>query len=304
MASFDEAEVYRIDHYLGKDTVQNILALRFGNSIFEPVLNNRYVESIEIKVFEELGVEGRAGYFDSTGIIKDILQNHILQVMALVMMEPPARMEAEFIRDEKYKVLRSLRPIDCSEVELGQYQANPDKNLLGYLQEPGVQENSSTETYVEMTAFVDNQRWEDVPVYIRTGKRMAEKKAEIRIIFKPSFKYFMHVENECNPQKNELVIQIQPQEQVSVQVNAKFPGKGMCIQPVLLNFSYQEGFEIRTKDAYTRLLKDAIDGDQTLFIRSDEIEAAWEYVSPIIEQQRCGAKPLVQYIAGEAFKSI
>ena len=296
---FQESEIYRIDHYLGKETVQNILALRFGNSMFEPLLNNRYVESIHIEVKEELGVEGRAAYFDNTGIIKDILQNHILQLMSLIMMEPPARMEAEFIRDEKYKVLRSLREIDCNQVIFGQYQENPDTDVLGYRQEQGVDPESQTETYVNLTTYVDNLRWEGVPVHITTGKRLEEKQAEIRIVFRPSFRYFMHPDEECNPEKNQLVIQIQPNEEVYSQVNAKFPGRGMCIQPVKLHFTYQS-FNTPTKDAYTRLLRDGIEGDQTLFIRSDEIEAAWRYVTPLIDRHKRNESNLVFYPAGTA----
>lgn len=294
--SFHESEIYRIDHYLGKETVQNILALRFGNSIFEPLLNNRYVESIEISVLEEKGIGSRAAYFDQTGIVKDILQNHILQVMALLMMEPPAKMEAEYIRDEKQKVLTSLAPINCQDVSVGQYIAAD--GVVGYLDEEGVDPNSQTETYVDMTAYVNNLRWEGVPVQIRTGKRMPEKKAEIRVKFKPSFKYFMNQDEQCNPQQNELVIEIQPNEEVYNLVNAKFPGRGMCIQPVKQQFTYQDSFGVKTQEAYTRLLRDAMLGDQKLFIRSDEIEAAWEYVTPLIDQKVDGKRDLILYPAG------
>jgi glucose-6-phosphate 1-dehydrogenase len=295
---FCEEEIYRIDHYLGKETVQNILALRFGNSMFEPLLNNRYVESISIDVLEDIGIEGRAAYFVQTGLIKDLLQNHILQLMTMIMMEPPARMEAEFIRDEKYKVLRSLRDMDCEEVTLGQYTENTEQNLPGYHKEENIDAHSQTETFIEMDAYVDNLRWEGVPIHIRSGKRMPEKKAEIRIKFRPTFRYFVHPDAECNPHKNELVIEIQPTEQVYYTVNAKFPGRGMCIQPVNLQFTYANSFPAPTKDAYTRLFRDVVEGDQSLFIRSDEIEAAWRYVTPLIGKQRCGAKTPLPYPAG------
>jgi glucose-6-phosphate 1-dehydrogenase len=273
--SFEEKEIYRIDHYLGKETVQNILALRFGNTMYEPLLNNRYVESISINVWEQKGIGSRAAYFDTSGIVKDILQNHIIQLVCLITMESPVRMEAEFIRDEKHKVLRSLRPIDCSDVTIGQY--------IGYTQEEGVPEDSQTETYINMTTYIDNLRWNGVPIRISTGKSLAEAKAEIKIVFKPTFEYFVHQDEECNPQKNELVIQIQPNEEVYSLVNAKFPGKGMCIQPVKLNFTYQETFGKPSQGAYTRLIQDILEEDQSLFIRADEIESAWEYVSPLIE---------------------
>ena len=278
--SFQETEIYRVDHYLGKETIQNILALRFGNTMFEPLLNNHYVESISIDVWETRGIDGRAEYFDKSGIIKDILQNHILQTMALMMMEGPIAMESEYIRNAKYNLLRSLRPIQHNDAILGQYTGND--TVKGYIQEEGVKPDSQTETFVALTSYVDNARWEGVPIYISTGKRLSENKAEIRIKFKQSFKYFAHIDEECNPQQNELVIQIQPNEEVYYTVNAKFPGKGMCIQPVKLHFTYDEAFGQRSQGAYTRLIDDILEGDQSLFIRSDEIEESWKYVDPLI----------------------
>ena len=299
---FQETEIYRVDHYLGKETIQNILALRFGNSMFEPLLNNHYVESIAIDVWEERGIDKRADYFDKTGIIKDILQNHILQTLALITMEAPVAMEAEYIRDEKHKLIKSLRPIQNQDIILGQYIASGDK--AGYLQEEGVAPNSKTETYVQLIAYIDNPRWEGIPIYISTGKRLSETKAEIRINFKPRFKYFSHIDENCNPQKNELVISIQPHEEVYYTVNAKFPGKGMCIQPVKLNFTYEESFGQKSQTAYTRLIQDIIESDQSLFIRADEIEAAWNYVNTLIQDTNLQNRKLVKYEAGSKVKEI
>ncbi len=293
---FREEEIYRVDHYLGKETIQNILALRFGNSMFEPLLNNHYVESISIDVWEERGIDKRADYFDKTGIIKDILQNHILQTLALIAMEAPVTMEAEYIRDEKHKLIKSLRAIQNKDVILGQYISSEDK--VGYLQEDGVDSNSKTETYVQLTAYIDNLRWEGVPIYISTGKRLSETKAEVRITFKPRFKYFSHIDEGCNPQKNELVISIQPNEEVYYTVNAKFPGKGMCIQPVKLNFTYEESFGQKSQGAYTKLIQDILDADQSLFIRADEIEAAWNYVDILIQADNIKNRKLIHYKAG------
>lgn len=293
---FDEEEIYRVDHYLGKETIQNIIALRFGNSIFEPVLNNHYVESIHVDVFESIGVEDRAEYFDQNGIIKDMFQSHILQIMTMFMMESPVRMEAEFIRDEKYKVLRSLKPIDIDKIRIGQYLANETQNIKSYVEEEGVPTNSKTETYFEAPIFVDNLRWEGVPIYIRTGKRMSDKKAELRVVFKESFRYFMNYDEECNPKANELVISIQPEEEIYLSINAKMPGKGMCIQPIKLNFTYTDLFQ-KTIDPYTRLIKDAIEGDQKLFVRKDEIEQSWEFIMPIIQNKEKLTPKLIYYKA-------
>jgi glucose-6-phosphate 1-dehydrogenase len=294
-----EREIYRIDHYLGKETVQNILALRFGNTMFEPLLNNHYVEKIELDLFEEQGIRDRADYFDDAGIIKDVFQNHILQVLALLMMEPPYEIQGDAIRDQKYTFLKSLGLLDLRRVKLGQYLADEEKGIKGYLEEEGVKERSTTETFASVDLEVKNMRWDGVPVFIKVGKRMPNKKMEIRIFFKPTYQFFMHPSAECQPAQNVLVIGIQPDEEVYYSVNAKFPGKGMCIQPVKLHFTYQESFNVPTKDAYTRLLKDVFDADQTLFIRSDEIEAAWRYVTPLLEAKKAGQIEVRPYKPGE-----
>lgn len=299
---FSEEEIYRVDHYLGKETIQNILALRFGNSMFEPLLNNHYVESIAIDVWEERGIDKRADYFDKTGIIKDILQNHILQTLALITMEPPVAMEAEYIRDEKHKLIKSLQSIQAENLLLGQYIASDDQ--IGYLEEVGVSSYSNTETYVKLTSYINNDRWEGVPIFISTGKRLSETKAEIRITFKPRFQYFNHKDEECQPQKNELVIVIQPNEEVYYTVNAKFPGKGMCIQPVKFNFTYEESFGQKSQSAYTRLIQDILDSDQSLFIRADEIEAAWDYVDSLIQVKNNNNLKIKEYKSGSNAKDI
>jgi len=293
---FREEEIYRVDHYLGKETIQNILALRFGNSMFEPLLNNHYVESITIDVWEERGIDKRADYFDKTGIIKDILQNHILQTLALIAMEAPVSIQAEDIRDEKHKLIKSLRPITPQDVILGQYIASDESR--GYLEEEGVEPNSKTETYVKLITYIDNPRWEDVPIHISTGKRLSKNKAEIKISFKTRFKYFSHIDEGCNPQQNELVISIQPNEEVYYTVNAKFPGKGMCIQPVKLHFTYEESFGQKSQSAYARLIQDILDSDQALFIRADEIEAAWSYIDILINEYNISNRKLINYPAG------
>lgn len=294
-----EKEIYRIDHYLGKETVQNILALRFGNTMFEPLMSNHYVEKIELDLFEEQGIKGRADYFDEAGIIKDVFQNHILQVLALLMMEPPYEIKGDAIRDQKNTFLKSLAQLDLSRVKLGQYTGDPEQGKKAYSEEEGVKGGSNTETFASVDLEVKNMRWDGVPVFIKVGKRMPKKYMEIRIFFKSTYQFFMHPSEECQPSQNMLVIGIQPDEEVYFTVNAKFPGKGMCIHPVKLHFTYQESFQVPTKDAYTRLLKDVFDADQTLFIRSDEIEAAWRYVTPLLEAKKAGQIEVRPYKPGQ-----
>ena len=217
-------------------------------------------------------------------------------------MEAPVAMEAEYIRDEKHKLIKSLRPINPQNVILGQYSATEGNK--GYLEEEGVVPNSKTETYVKLTTYIDNPRWEGVPIHISTGKRLSENKAEIRILFKPRFKYFAHIDEGCNPQQNELVISIQPNEEVYYTVNAKFPGKGMCIQPVKLQFTYEEAFGQKSQSAYARLIQDIIDSDQSLFIRADEIEVAWSYVDTLINENSVNNRKLINYPVGTQVSEI
>jgi glucose-6-phosphate 1-dehydrogenase len=282
---FDEQQVYRIDHYLGKETVQNILAFRLGNSIFEPLWNRRYIEQVQILVAEQLGVEGRGGYYDNSGAIRDIIQNHVMQVLALIAMEPPAAFTATAVRNEKVKVLQSLRPILPGEVDTtvvrGQY--------MGYQHERGVRPGSATETYVALNMQIDNWRWANVPFLLRTGKAMPERVTEVVVQFRqPPLALFEHHEHTSHhgpegvSEPNLLVLRIQPDEQITLRIGLKPPGSIMQLQPVELAFSYKGGFGATIPEAYERLILDAINGDATLFIRRDEVEAAWAYLAPIL----------------------
>jgi len=285
---FPEDRTFRIDHYLGKETVQNIMALRFGNSLFEPVWNAGGIEHVEITVSETVGLEGRAGYYDDVGALRDMVQNHILQLLALIAMEPPARFDGTAIRDEKVKVLRSLRPIAGAEAAAltvtGQYTAGASlgKIVDGYAQELGSE--SRTETFVAIKAHVDNWRWQGVPFYLRTGKRMTERRSEIVVQFKP-VPHSIFAERGGVLQSNTLIIRIQPEEYVRLLVMAKEPGldrEGIRLREVPLNLSLDTEFAgTRRRIAYERLLLDLIEGDPTLFVRRDEVEAQWAWIDAI-----------------------
>lgn len=287
-AAFPEERTFRIDHYLGKETVQNILALRFGNSMFEPIWNARGIDNVQITISETVGLEGRAGYYDEVGALRDMVQNHILQLLALVAMEPPARFDGTAIRDEKVKVLRSLRPIPPDEVGqltvTGQYDAGAVKGEIvrGYDEELG--QDSHTETFVAIKAHVDNWRWQGVPFYLRTGKRMSERRSEIVIQFKP-VPHSIFAERGGMLQPNVLAIRLQPEEYVRLLVMAKQPGldrEGVRLREVPLNLSLDTEFAgTRRRIAYERLLLDLIEGDPTLFVRRDEVEAQWEWIDRI-----------------------
>ncbi|MCX7805480.1 MAG: glucose-6-phosphate dehydrogenase [Planctomycetota bacterium] len=287
--SFPESRIFRIDHYLGKETVQNILVLRFANSIFEPLWNNRYVDHVQITIAETLGVEGRGGYYDGVGAIRDMIQNHAMQLLALVAMEPPSSLDPEAIRDEKVKVLRSLRPIsrECvaGGIALGQYGAGEveGRQVPSYREEAGVAPGSRTETFAALRVRLDNWRWGGVPFYIRTGKRLAGRVTEISLCFKPVPDTLFNLPPIGPMVPNVLALRIQPDEGVFLSFQVKVPGPGMCIRPFEMDFGYAETFGGETPDAYERLLLDALNGDRTLFARSDEVEAAWKFVSPIVE---------------------
>jgi len=285
---FPEGCTFRIDHYLGKETVQNILALRFGNSLFEPVWNAQGIDNIQITISETVGLEGRAGFYDDTGALRDMVQNHMLQLLALIAMEPPARFDATAIRDEKVKVLRSLRPIAPDETQqltvTGQYGHGAVKGAIvrGYGEE--LDKPSNTETFVAIKAHVDNWRWRGVPFYLRTGKRLAERRSEIVIQFKPvPHSIFAERGGQLHP--NTLVIRLQPEEYVRLLVMAKQPGldrDGIRLREVPLNLSLETEFAAtRRRIAYERLLLDLIEGDPTLFVRRDEVEAQWEWIDGI-----------------------
>jgi glucose-6-phosphate 1-dehydrogenase len=285
---FDEKAVYRIDHYLGKEPVQDIMALRFANVIFEPLWNRRYIESVQITAAETVGVEERGGYYDNAGALRDMIQNHVMNLLALVAMEPPVSPTADNIRDEKFKVLSALRPMDRSRILLdtarGQYDAGSiaGKPVPGYREEPNVRPESNTETYAAVKLFIDNWRWADVPFFLRSGKRLQRKNSEIAIRFK-GIPHRLFGEAGDSIDNNVLVMKIQPEEGVSLRFSAKVPGPKMHIRAVSMDFNYGTGFGVVSAPAYERLIGDAMRGDATLFTRWDAVQQAWEQVMPILE---------------------
>ncbi len=283
---FNEADVYRIDHYLGKETVQNILAFRFGNGIFEPLWNRRYVNHVQITAAESIGVEGRGAYYQEAGALADMIQNHLLQVMATIAMEPSASFTANSVRDERSKLLRSIRPMThdeiCQNTVPGQYgPANiGGKDLPGFRQEEGVNPDSQTDTYAAATFFVENWRWARVPFYVRTGKRLPKRTTEIAIQFNPApLAIFDGDGSDSSPDL--LIVRIQPDEGISLKFLSKRPGTGMKLRPVSMDFNYGSAFGERSPSAYETLLLDAIIGDPTLYTRQDMVEASWRVVEPI-----------------------
>ena len=286
---FDESQIYRIDHYLGKDTVQNILMLRFANTIFEPIWNRNYIDNVQITIAETQGVEHRAGYYDASGALRDIFQNHMLQMLSLVAMESPISFQADHIRDEKVKLLRSIRAFDVN--KLGEFcvrgQYGPGsingKKVKGYLEESGVVANSQTETFVAAKLFIDNWRWQGVPFYLRTGKRLPAKDTEIAITFKKvPYSMFSSVGLDELP-PDVLVLRIQPEEGISLSFQAKRPGSKICMSTLNMNFSYKNVFLVDMPEAYQRLLLDCMVGDQTLFTRQDDVEVSWGLFTPILQ---------------------
>jgi glucose-6-phosphate 1-dehydrogenase len=303
-AAFDESQIYRIDHYMGKETVQNVLALRFANAIFEPVWNRRYVDSVQITVAEDLGVEHRGGFYEKAGALRDIVQNHVMQVLALTLMEPPAVVDAQGIRDEKVKLLRAVMVPDVDLVPSiavrGQYTAGAigGKPVSGYRQEDGVDPKSDTETYVALKVEVDNWRWAGVPIYVRTGKRLPKRATEVTLQFHrvPHLAFGANLARELRP--NALLVRIQPDEGISLIFGAKVPGEEFRLRSVGMDFSYTQAFPGVTADAYQRLLHDVMIGDPTLFVRTDEVERAWAIVDPLLEAWAEEGSPLSHYVAG------
>ena len=291
---FAENQIYRIDHYLGKETVQNVLALRFANVIFEPIWNRRYVDHVQITVAEEAGIGHRGSFYETAGALRDIVQNHLLQVLSLVAMEPPARMEAEAIRDEKVKVLHAVDILTPEEVDGAVVRGQYD----GYLQEEGVDPKSTVETFVAMRLMVDNWRWAGVPFYVRTGKKLAKRVTEVMMQFKPvpHLPFSNNLTTELTP--NDLVVRIQPDEGIALQFGAKVPGPEFRIRDAELDFTYAEEFDEEPPEAYERLLLDAMLGDPTLFIRSDEVRQAWRVVEPLLDAWGNGHAPLHTYDGG------
>jgi glucose-6-phosphate 1-dehydrogenase len=282
---FAEEQVFRIDHYLGKETVQNLLVMRFANSIFEPIWNYKYIDHVQITVGETLGVGDRAGYYDKSGALRDMVQNHLFQLMAMVGMEPPTALDAVSIRDEKVKVFKSIRPFTGKHLQdfvvRGQYTAAEGKKA--YLNEKDVPAGSQTETFVALKLFIDNWRWSGTPFYLRTGKYMPEKLSEVVVRFRSPPLALFQKQCESPVYPNDLIIRVQPEEGISWRFNGKVPGGSMNIKNVEMNMSYKTTFNVEPPEAYERLIFDAIAGDQTLFIRGDETEAAWQVVDPIVQ---------------------
>ncbi len=301
---FNESQVYRIDHYLGKETVQNLLVFRFGNGIFEPLWNRNYVDHVQITAAETLGVERRAAFYETTGALRDMIQSHVLQLTSLVALEPPATFEATAVRNEKIKVLQSTRPLPretiWKSVVRGQYGPGSLNGAAvpSYRAEPGVRPDSATETFVALKLFVDNWRWSGVPFYLRTGKRLARPLTEIAIQFRRAPHLVFRGEN---LQPNWLVLNIQPGEGISLSFGAKAPGPQMNIRPVTMDFQYRGTFGEGSRDAYATLINDCIRGDATLFDRADSVEAAWELVDPILSAwAETSAPPFPNYAVGSA----
>jgi glucose-6-phosphate 1-dehydrogenase len=304
-AVFDESRVYRVDHYLGKEGVQNLLALRFGNALFEPLWNARHIEQVQITVAETVGVEGRAGYYDESGAMRDMVQNHLLQLLCLTAMEPPSQFDPSAVRNEKIKVLRSLRPIRGADIAThsvsGQYSAGAVASVAvpGYLEELG--KASRTETFVGLRAHIDNWRWSGVPFYLRTGKRMPRRCTEICLQFR-AVPHSIFARGGAQAQPNALVIHLQPEEHISLHLMNKAPGLdrgGLKLSQVALDLDLNGAFEdARRRSAYERLYMDAIEGDGTLFVRRDEVETAWQWVDEILTGWRDSPQGPKSYPAG------
>ena len=288
LSIFDEKQIYRIDHYLGKEVVQNIMAFRFANSIMEPLWNRNHVEHVQISVTEQIGIGSRGNYFDNAGILRDMIQNHLLQLLCIVAMEPPTNFNADEVRDRKVDVLKAMRKIETGKVESisarGQYSSGwiEGKEVLGYREEENVKENSNTETYAAMKLHIDNWRWQGVPFYLRTGKRLFKSASTITIQFKEIPHNIFVSENAAAPKQNRLVISIQPDMAIRFQLQSKVPGLEMNLNTVDVVFDYAGSKKTDSPEAYETLLLDAITGDQTLFMRADQVEAAWELIMPIL----------------------
>jgi glucose-6-phosphate 1-dehydrogenase len=288
-SKLDESQVFRIDHYLGKETVQNILVFRFGNTIFEPLWNRKYIDHVQVTAAEEIGIEGRGRFYDETGVLRDIVQNHLLQVLALCAMEPPASLGADEVRDQKALVFRSLRPFKRGDVErrlvLGQYR--------GYREEPHVAPDSRTPTYAALEVYIDNWRWQGVPFYLRAGKRLAKRVTEIAVRFQQIPLCLFTPADACRFEPDVLCLRIQPDEGITLRFACKPPGDVLAPRNVTMDFSYARGFDAPVHEAYERLLLDVMRGDATLFWRRDEVERSWEFMTPILEGVASSKRDLV-----------
>jgi len=304
---FEERQIFRIDHYLAKETVQNILMFRFANAIFEPLWNRRYIDYVNITASETLGVEYRAGYYEQAGVIRDMFQNHMMQVLALTAMEPPTLFEADRVLEEKVKVYRSLRPFPVDALQdhliLGQYHPGTidGRRVPAYREEPGVSDDSLTPTFAMMKVFVDNWRWQGVPFYLASGKRLAEKLTQITIQFKQVPHSMFRQTLGDTIKANRLVLGIYPEEKITLTFQTKNPGAVVCLRSVTMDFNYQQSYTGPLLDAYEKVLLDCMMGDQMLFLRQDGVELCWDFLTPIIEEcETCGgmADMLHPYEAG------
>jgi glucose-6-phosphate 1-dehydrogenase len=305
-AAFEESHVFRIDHYLGKETVQNLLVLRFGNGMFEPIWNRRYIDHVQITAAETVGVEQRAGYYEEAGALRDMVQNHLLQLLALVAMEPPQTLAADAVRDRKVDAVQSIHPLAAPEIDRQVVRARyadgwaDGERAPGYLDEPGVSARSRTETFVALQVFLESWRWEGVPFYLRTGKRLARRVTEIAIEFKrPPLLLFRHTTVD-RVEPNLLVIRVQPEEGISLRFQAKLPGARLRVAPVTMDFRYGVAFGDSSPDAYETLLVEAMLGDASLFARHDMVETAWSLITPVHERWAERDAPLATYAAGSA----
>jgi glucose-6-phosphate 1-dehydrogenase len=303
---FREKQVFRIDHYLGKETVQNILAFRFANTMFEPVWNRNHIDHVQITAAEDIGIGTRAGYYDTSGALRDLVQNHMLQLLTLLCMEPPAAFEADKIRDEKVKVLQSIAiptpeqyPATTVRARYGPGLAAGEQ-VPGYLDEENVPDDSTTETYAALRLEVQNWRWAGVPIVLRTGKRLARRVTEIAVQLKPVPHHAFQTAGSVGAEPNQLVLTIQPNEGVSLKLAAKIPGSRMRVRPVAMEYRYGTSFVSQSPEAYERLILDAMRGDATLFTRNDEVDAQWSIIDPILRAWQGGAVPMATYPAGSA----
>ncbi len=304
LSIFDESQIFRIDHYLGKETVQNMMAFRFANGMFEPLWNRNYIDSVQITAAEDIGIGSRADYYEHAGALRDLIQNHMLQLLCHVAMEPPVNFTAEEVRNEKVKVLQAIHaPTEDIVEEIAVHaQYGPGQSggadVPGYLEEEGVSEDSITETYAALRLEVDNWRWAGVPFYLRTGKRLARKITEIAVTLKPVPHLAFSQDGSLGVRPNQLVLTLQPNEGVSLSLGAKIPGTRMIIRPVQMQFQYGSSFLSQSPEAYERLITDAMRGDATLFTRNDEVEAQWRICDPIVNAWSTTSPPLPKYPAG------